>query len=183
MIHRALHNLDAFLMGRIFQPIAHWADYRWHVNHFRLANIVLKIGIVAGIAGSFANWLPYRTWVGAICVAINLFNVWVVKDMMRRMDEASAAYERDPAYLPTVAYVYAVMMAPVRVTTFIMSMSLFAMILGPAIMLGNYGLPIQLMYLLGYAAALYFAGVIPSGRARKPKTERAPAGLLPAPAP
>lgn len=182
MIHNAMHRMDAFLLCRVFQPIAHYIDYRWHVNHFRLAHTIMKFGLVAGIAGSFLSWLQHMTWLGAICLAINFGNIWIAKDMLRRLDAASAAYERDPVHVPAVAMIYVYFFAEIRLLTMIMSSSIFGMGLLPALFLHSYGLAIQTFYLIAYGAALYFAGVIPSGRARKRKKERAPVGLEPVPA-
>lgn len=182
MIHRAMHRLDGLLMGRVFQPIAHWADYRWHVNHFRLALFCIQLGFASFIVGSFAAWLPSHTLFGAISPAIAVASVWFSRSWIPQLTEASAAFERDPAAIPYAARGFVFMLPCARALMASLSISLAAIMTGPIILIGSAGLAVQELYIPLMVCMFYFAGVVPSGRARKPKKERAPVGLEPAPA-
>lgn len=180
--YTALCRLDALVMGRVFTPVAHWADYRWHVNHFRLALLCLKVGLVCFVGGAFQSFVRDPSWLGAVSVAVTGLNIWTCQGWLRDLGKASEAYERDPCKVPRSAIGFVIFPAGLRALFSMICISMYAAFLPMAVVLGSVGLGVQMVYLPLMAAMYYFAGIIPSGRARRPKRERAPAGLEPVPA-
>lgn len=178
-----LFHIDQFIMWRIFTPIAHYVDWRWHVNHFRLARQCLRFGYVCFLVGSILPLLESLSWLHALSPLIVLGLLVIIRSMDRDLAKASKDFERDPTRIPrsAIGFVFAHPVMRLLIAMVCGELGIGEILTAPLIHAP--GMFLQGVYMLAYVAVYYFAGVFPSFRERKPKRERAPAfPLVPAPA-
>jgi hypothetical protein len=169
--HRGLHTLDALLLVKVFMPLVHYIDWRWHKNHFDVASMLLTFGLVTYVAGCANTVIKWHDATSVFPMAAGALQVLLYKDWIANFKKASKALERSPNNIPREAYTYFMWPACVRAGAFVMTFSLDGVMIMPPV--GWFGLTSSI-YFSTIVFTLYLAICFPSGRDRKKKKVRAP---------
>lgn len=173
MILRALDRLDTWLVLRVFMPIAHWVDYRWHINQYDLAAKVMTAGLALCVAlnaeEAIKNW--HHGWLNVISAGSC---VWVYSHQLRDLQKASKAYERNPCAIPREAIGF-IAMWPLRMLLLFLGLFLLCIEgLADTILHRWPWDAVVNSWMLLIAIGWYLAGGLPPWRARKKKERRSP---------
>lgn len=83
--------LDQLLLNKVFTPIAHWIDYRFHKNHYALAALAMLMGATLSLANAALDIVSPGAMMGAL--GSLLFAIGA-GPLILAARQASADYER-----------------------------------------------------------------------------------------
>lgn len=174
-------RLDNAIFSRVIK-IAHWADYRWHINTYMIAKYLTQLAAVCVLLAGAATFIPIpKSGLGwyAIIVCLNLLIAWSYLVRADKLQGASDRYERgDEKFVPRLAITnYMLGPAPRLIAAFVAI--LLATTLVPIDLETQPWWPLAILWFMarlwlfwGDCIAIYFSMVPPSGRSRKPKKAR-----------
>lgn len=184
----AITRFDLFLIFKVFVPVAHWADYRWHLNQYRIAYWFMQLGAGTAILAPFTYFVPPITHQGifwfAIIFPINILIAYFYLKRCKDLQTADRKWERNPTEIPREAYYYIMVPAFVRLigviyTLLFVTPMIFLTIAAHMHWYMVIIIPFTRCWLLfGDSVAPYFAMLPPSPRKRKEKKQEAPMGAI-----
>lgn len=166
--------VDWFILSRVFQPIAHWVDYRFHKNCYDLCGWFLSAGVALnwGSVGNMAaqgHW-----WRVALCSLPSGALIVVYWNYIATAKKASKAYERGNQ-VPNESMLFWMWAPYSRLFTVFIGTALTALVIYGAVIFRRpddyLGILLQ-SWLLIIGCGIYFGGCLPSGRERRKKKER-----------
>lgn len=175
MIARFIQTIDILLLTRIFMPIAHWVDYRFHKNQWTLAGWVMNAALAMNVANS-ADMVLRDGWVGAIAIPASAAIVFMYFDYVKRFKSASEAYERRPDQITRDQAWFIGGWFYGRFMLLSMGLGIFMLevVAHSALHQARIIYLVTQPWLVAAGMALYFAGGLPPHRDRKKKKERYP---------
>lgn len=179
MLISFLERLDHLLMWRAFQPIAHYVDWRWHMNQFRLAFHVVCFAGTCFCVGVLLPLFDHISWINALNLPIMGYTLLAVRGWARNLLAASASFERDPTRVPITAVGFILVPRAFRAMLAIACGNIGGWTMVGAFVMHAPGLVLQAVYLLCLPVIYYIAGSFPSFRPRREKKVWAMAQPLP----
>lgn len=152
---------DRHMMLSFFHPVAWYVDARWHKNQFFLASVcivlaMLVLGLQAVLDLLFGNWMARLIVVPLLGVNLFLYQGWLT-----RFQKASAWQERNPGALALPHHSFVLYPPQLRFTQVLFSLFLVAMMIPPALALGDMAIMCPGVWLLLISLGMCFAGVMP----------------------
>jgi hypothetical protein len=169
-LRNPLHSLDRFLLTRVFMPIAHQIDYRWHINQYKQASYLMHLAIAMcwGLVLEDIIVSHFAAVGFAPCIgSVGLTTMYGI--IIRDLANASEEYERLPDQM-TVQRAQFLLFRPSARLLFIS----VAIIIDCGQFHGTLAQFILQQYFWAIAIAWYIAGGLPPHRDRKKAKERQP---------
>jgi hypothetical protein len=174
-------KMDMALLKRIFMPVAHWIDYRFHINQFDQAKFLMNLGLTLNlVANAIGLWGPVW-WVAGFGLGGAVMLITVYKHWLDLLTIASRAYEDRPDQVSRAAAFFMVQfLPPPRLVLIWIGLIFGFSSLGTAIhrpvpLLITHAVADHWMTLIG--ASLYIAGGMPPTRKRREAKAYAPPSL------
>jgi hypothetical protein len=181
---RVIFRTDLFFINRVFMPLAHWIDWRFHWSPYQQAYVVMWAALAMNVVSSAITFTLSPTWLGSIGLLSSALIVWTFQFYFRKFREAQRQYEIRPDVLCWAqVFFMGPHMALPRVFFLLMGLHLGCITAvldltrpphrwaDPAIAVLGFWMPV-------IAVALYLAGAFPPQRPRRKK--EAPAETIPA---
>jgi len=170
--------MGELLLARVFTPIAHWIDYRFHVNTYKVAGFLFQGSVMSASVFILISLLAFGEGRTAVAILGILFSgIWAMAGWggVQIMARADRDYESNPGIYPKDA---AIFVAGVRSFPFILFIG--SMMFAFGISDGLSGDILRFLaspYIALHSMGDFFAAVPPSGRPRRESRPR----LAPAP--
>jgi len=181
---RLIFRTDLFLINRVFMPLAHWIDWRFHYSPYQQAYVVMAVGMAMNAASTIVSFIQIPTWFGAIGPLSSMIIFWAFRFYFKKFEQAQRQYETRPDVLCWAQMFFmGPHMAFPRVGFILLGSQL-----GVFVAMSSLLPPVRLLdplnavlgfWMLLFGVALYLAGAFPPQRPRREK--RTLAVLRPAP--
>jgi len=184
---RIILNTDLFLINRIFMPLAHWIDWRFHYSPYQQAYVVLQVAMGFNALGAIWSALRIPLWIAIITMLAASLMIYVSQFWFKRLRESQRQYERDPSTICFAQMFFMSMPMASFARLFYFNLGLFLVGINAGDLVwhpdGRHALDLVFSsWLLLCGVALYLAGAFPpQGGRREKKEKRALAVLAPAP--
>jgi hypothetical protein len=177
--------IDFVLMVRVFMPIVHWVDWRFHRSQYQQAKAVIVLAQLLQVGGvvqsSFGMVSRHVWWITPMMVLVAIFlHFTIFRDYRRKLDACQRQYERRPDLMVWEQYYFQLqMIPPLRLFQLFMGLVIMCPLLALDIIQGGGwgGLMNAWVWLVGVMQ--YIAGCPPTFRPRREKKAWALPGAVP----
>lgn len=164
-----------------FMRLSHWVDYRFHRNQYDLAAWFIRAGIAMNFALTASN-IAHSWLMGGMNVLASGMIALAYSGDLRRLGEASIAYEKNPAYIPRAATFYFWVPYWTRMAILFFGIQLWSIIIMIDVLSRKVSPDcLTSAWMIVVAAGVYTAAGLPPARPRKKKEVRMPAGAAGSP--
>lgn len=175
-----MERIDLWLLGKIFIPISKWADYRFHLNPWKIAIQFMMVSALMVAIQAALFFVRDPLWMGIF----NLLSVTLILFMRSidiiRLTRISNEFERRPDIMPRDTMIYT-LVPSLRILYLWFGGVLGAALVIPGLMLPSHvptDIPMAICTFWIFTAGIgfYFAACPRPPAKRKKAEEKAPIG-------
>jgi hypothetical protein len=171
LILRPLLQLDLFLNNRVFMPLAHWIDWRFHRSPYQQAWVLVVVAQAMNIGVSI--WVSLQShWAAPFLLGSAVLLHFAFRNWRRMLVKAQKQFETRPDNLCVEQCIFmSPYMVPARLLMLIGGAMIVAMLGAMNITLHHWPDPGTYLnsWMVVIAVALYVAGSFPPLRPRREK--------------
>lgn len=103
-----IYRIDAWLLFKVFMPVAHYIDKRWHINHYRIAaQIMMFSAFLTVIDNGLSIITPPHRYVMDFLLTLCAILICMIRyKEVKELEKLSRDVERDPSKIPAAAIKY-----------------------------------------------------------------------------